>query len=584
MSAAPALLVEGTREFLCRHAPYNQMSRDALAFLISGLKLAYFAKDTPILAPEMGAVEHLHIVQRGLVGSHTIDSRLEPDATLGPGEGFPVGALSASGASTKFYFALQDTFCYLLARDDFTELRRQSPEFERFCTQAITETLKQSLAQLQSQYSQRAAEQQTLARPLAELIRRAPVTCAATAPLSEALEAMRAGTVRTIVVVDPDGAPAGIFTLLDLLQRVVLTGKPLSTLTAEVMSAPAVTLPTTATASDALQTMAERGLRQLIVVDERRVAGVVSERDLFSLQRVSMGQVTATLRSARNLDGLKRAADDIRHLTQSLLAQGVVAEPLTRTIAALNDALSRQVIEQTLAEHDLSGCDWCWLALGSEGRGEQTFATDQDNALVFAADDSSAVRRLRPQLLAFARTVNANLEAVGFPLCTGNVMASNPDLCLSVDEWKEKFLAWMREPTPAALLQANILFDFRPLYGNATLAEGLREWLNSYAQESKTLPAADGAERARDRPAPGIDPRLRDGRHDRAQGHVEPEDSRYAAVRRCRARICARFRVGGDRHRGPVARRGQAPERRGSACGRNHRRLSFPAAAAAAAK
>jgi CBS domain-containing protein len=485
VSAVPASLVEATREFLCRHAPYNRMSGDALAFLISGLKLAYFAKDTAILSPQMGAVGHLHIVQRGLVGSRTADSRLEPDATLGPGEGFPVGALSASGASTRFYFAVQDTFCYLLARDDFIELRRQSPEFERFCTQAITETLKQSLAQLQSQYSQLAAEQQTLTRPVAELIRRAPVICAATAPLSEALKAMCEGTVRTIVVVDADGAPAGIFTLIDLLQRVVLAGKPLSTPTAEVMSAPAATLPMTATASEALQTMAERGVRQLIVVDDRRVAGVVSERDLFSLQRISMGQVTTTLRSARDLDGLKRAADDIRRLTQNLLAQGIAAEPLTRTIAALNDALSRQVIEQALARHELSDCDWCWLALGSEGRGEQTFATDQDNALLFVADDGSAVLRLRPRLLAFAETVNANLDAVGFPLCTGKVMASNPDLCLSVDEWKAKFLAWLREPTPEALLKANILFDFRPLYGNATLAEALRAWLNSYVQESK---------------------------------------------------------------------------------------------------
>jgi CBS domain-containing protein len=143
-----------------------------------------------------------------------------------------------------------------------------------------------------------------------------------------------------------------------------------------------------------------------------------------------MGQVTATLRSARSLDGLKHAADDIRRLTQNLLAQGVVAEPLTRTIAALNDALSRQLIEQARAGHDLSGCDWCWLALGSEGRGEQTFATDQDNALVFVAGDGGVEERLRPKLLAFAETVNANLDAVGFPLCSGNVMASNPDLCV----------------------------------------------------------------------------------------------------------------------------------------------------------
>ena len=80
---------------------------------------------------------------------------------------------------------------------------------------------------------------------------------------------------------------------------------------------------------------------------------------------------------------LKRAGEDIRRLTQNLLAQGVGAEPLTRTIASLNDALTRRAIDLVLQRHDLDDIDWCWLALGSEGRGEQTFATDQDNALLF---------------------------------------------------------------------------------------------------------------------------------------------------------------------------------------------------------
>ena len=61
-------------------------------------------------------------------------------------------------------------------------------------------------------------------------------------------------------------------------------------------------------------------------------------------------------------------------------------------------------------------------------------------------------------------------------------MASNPELCLSMDEWKDKFLAWIREPTPQALLNANIVFDFRPLYGNTRLCDALRAWLFGYTQ------------------------------------------------------------------------------------------------------
>lgn len=336
-----------------------------------------------------------------------------------------------------------------------------------------------------------------MARPLGELVRRAPVTCGAGAPLREALERMAAGGVRTVIVVDDDGAPAGVFTLVDLLRRVALAGKPLATPLAEVMSAPAVTLAASASAYDALQCMAERGIRQIVVVEGRVPVGVVSERDLFALSRASMRQVIEGLRRADTVPALQRAALDIAGLTRSLLAQGVAAEPLTRTIATLNDALARRAIERVAAGHDLAGFDWCWLALGSEGRGEQTFATDQDNAIVFRwagppppgaasrPEADAAPEAARARLLAFAREVNEALARLGFPLCPGGVMAGNPELCLTVQEWKARFLEWIARPTPAALLQANILFDFRALHGNASLADALRDWLFAYTRGNR---------------------------------------------------------------------------------------------------
>jgi len=479
---APSPLVDATCEFLRRYAPFDRIDEQTLRALVPKLRLAFFPRDSTILSAQSGPVTQLHIVQRGLVGRRPSDTQAEPDGTLGPGEMFPVGALSAGGTTTKIFHAVDDTFCYLLARDDFVELRHASPEFERFCTQAITETLRQSLESLYSQYRQRAAEQQTLTRTLAELLRNAPVSCAASAPLREAAQKMADAKVRTIVVLDRDGAPVGMFTLVDLLRRVVLPERSLATPVSEVMTSPIVTMPASSTAYEAMHVMAERGIRQIVVVDNGRLAGVVNERDLFALSRVSMRQVTEGLDAAETIEQLARAGDDIRRLTQNLLAQGVAAEPLTRTIAALNDALSRRAIELVLERHDLGDTDWCWLALGSEGRGEQTFATDQDNALVFGASDDDDTARRRERLLVFACEVNASFDRLGFPLCTGNVMAGNPELCLSTEEWKRKFLQWIREPTPQALLNANIVFDFRALFGDTTLADALREWLFGYTQ------------------------------------------------------------------------------------------------------
>ena len=481
-ATTPPAIVEATCDFLRRFAPFNRMRDETLHTLVPKLKLAYFAKDATILSTQSGPVAHLHIVQRGIVGSRPKNAQADPDRTLGPGELFPVGALSAGGTTTKIFHAMQDMFCYLLARVDFLELRRESPEFERYCTQAITETLKQSLESLYSQYSQRAAEQQTLTRTLAELVRNVPVACAATATLREAAQQMADAKVRTIIVLDRAGAPVGMFTLVDLLQRVLLRERPLTIPVSDVMTSPIVTLPGSATAYEAMHLMAERGIRQIVVVENGRPLGVINERDLFALQRVSMREVIEELHAADSIEKLKRAGEDIRRLTQNLLAQGVGAEPLTRTIAALNDALTRRAIDLLLERHDLAGIDWCWLSLGSEGRGEQTFATDQDNALLFDARDGSEAASQRERLLAFGRDVNASLDALGFPLCTGNVMAGNPDYCMSTEEWKERFLKWIREPTPQALLNANIVFDFRALYGDTSLCDALRKWLFGYTE------------------------------------------------------------------------------------------------------
>ena len=105
---------DATKEFLRRYAPFNRMTDEALAFLVPRLQLAHFAKDARILATQSGPVAHLHIVERGLVGSRPDNAEADPDRTLGPGELFPVGALSAGGTTTRVFYAIKDTYCYLL--------------------------------------------------------------------------------------------------------------------------------------------------------------------------------------------------------------------------------------------------------------------------------------------------------------------------------------------------------------------------------------------------------------------------------------------------------------------------------------
>lgn len=127
MPAAARALTAATRAFLRAHPPFDRFTDDAMAFAISRLSVAYFAKEALILTPASGPVSHLHVIHRGMVGSRPEDPTSDPDPTLGPGELFPVAALSAGAATDRIYHAIQDTFCLRLARDDFLELRRRSP-------------------------------------------------------------------------------------------------------------------------------------------------------------------------------------------------------------------------------------------------------------------------------------------------------------------------------------------------------------------------------------------------------------------------------------------------------------------------
>ena len=322
-----------------------------------------------------------------------------------------------------------------------------------------------------------ADEQQTFARPLRALVQRAAVTCEERRTLAEVAALMRSQGVGSVVVVDAQARPVGIVTSHDMVRVAAESGGGRKA--AEIMSPDPVSLPAHALAYEAAVTMTARRIRHILVMDEGRLIGVVSERDLFSLQRLGLGEITMELRLAGDLEVLSALAAEIRKLTQRLVEQGVAPEQLMLFVSVLNDRLSQRVIEIVRKRHDLERISWCWLAFGSEGRFEQTLATDQDNGLIFVAHEGGELSRVRARLIGFAREVNEALDACGFPLCKGNIMASNPALCLSREEWQAKMSGWIAVSMPKALLDAAICFDFRALYGDASLVVSLREWVSA---------------------------------------------------------------------------------------------------------
>lgn len=197
-----------------------------------------------------------------------------------------------------------------------------------------------------------------------------------------------------------------------------------------------------------------------------------------------LSKLKQALKSLGQLSEAASLAAQIAAYARQLVVAGYAGDLVAKTLSILNDALARRVIELTAKRHRLPAVDWCWLALGSEGRHEQTFVSDQDNGLIFSAADAQEAELLRELFLPFARDVNEQLALCGFTLCPGDIMASNPAWCLSLEEWRRQFQDWVRRPEPKALLNASIFFDLRPLYGEVSLADNLSKLLLSLTTDT----------------------------------------------------------------------------------------------------
>jgi len=472
MSDSPAPhLLQQEMALWRRHAPFDAMAPEALRTLVLAAEQAYFAPEEVIACPDDGPATALFVVKSGLVSAHQGLAELAGGWQYEAGDCFPMAALMNGRAVTATYRADSDVFVWRVPADTVKAVAAVSPPLAAHLSERVLQLLQLAGREQARQATQAALAQQSMERPLRELMRPKVLSVGPDTPLELALRAMSQRRVGSVLVVDADHRPLGILTRDDVLDRVTLPQRPLHTAIGQVMSQPVRSLGVQHTAQEAALLMSRYTLRHVPVVDGGRLVGIVSERDLFALSRLSVQRVSSELRAADHVAAVLEQAPRIRELARLLAGQGVGAKTLTGLIAHLNDLLTERLVQLHATALGLDLGQAAWLAFGSEGRGEQTLATDQDNGIVFASEQPD---QDRPRWLALGAAVCDSLNEAGFPLCRGGVMARNPDCCRSVQEWREAFLTWLNQGTPEDLLRVSIFFDARPVAGQAAWAEPLR--------------------------------------------------------------------------------------------------------------
>ncbi|WP_085591345.1 DUF294 nucleotidyltransferase-like domain-containing protein [Pseudomonas sp. B14(2017)] len=498
--------IQGTLQFLQRFPPFNQMEHSHLAYLVEQCQLRFYASGESIVKPADGPVEHFYIVKQGrVVGErqHLVKPGVETTFEITSGECFPLAALLGERATRTEHLAGEDTFCLQLNKAAFIRVFSMSEVFRDFALRGVSSLLDQVNQQVRQRAVETLGTQYSLNTPLGELAMRHPVVCSPDTPLRDAVRLMHEQQVGSIVVVDPQRYPTGIFTLRDLRQVVAAADADLGAPIARHMTAQPFYLSPQASAFDAAMAMTERHIAHVCLVENRRLCGVVSERDLFSLQRVDLVHLARTIRHAPRLDTLVSLRGEISQLVERMLAHGASSTQITQIITLLNDHTVCRVIELALAERGDPGVPFSWLCFGSEGRREQTLHTDQDNGILFEAADGAEADAIRARLLPLAQYINQCLAQCGFTLCKGNVMAGNPELCLSRSEWARRFAGFVREASPENLLGSSIYFDLRVVWGDEQGCEQLRQGLLEQVADNRIFQRMMADNALRQRPPVG---------------------------------------------------------------------------------
>ncbi len=317
--------------------------------------------------------------------------------------------------------------------------------------------------------------------PVNSICRAPAITCPPELGLVEMARRMKTANISGIVVVDHD-TPVGIVTLRDLRNLIADVGNKIETLTVgEVMKTGLITIRTGDYLFKAIFLMAKHNIHRLVVVDEcDRLFGVITDTDLLRIQIRTPLYLVQEIESATAIEDLRLISSKMTGMLQYAVKTTADAQSLIQLISHFNDALTRRLI------YLLDGCHnvrlpigAAFLALGSEGREEQTLRTDQDNAIVYR-DNLTSEEKLETQR--FAERIVSALEFVGVPLCPGKMMANNPDWCHSLSEWKQLTERWIKMPGADETVHFGVFQDLRVLHGEKSLEDELRNHISEYVR------------------------------------------------------------------------------------------------------
>ncbi len=499
-----------TYEVLARTDPFEILEPDVLRDLAEKVEIRTYSANDYVFRQGEPSQDALFVIASGLAELAVTNGR-GVETVIGlrrPYDFFGETVVLSQHRYPSSVRVKNAMICCLISRKNLEPLMYNYPEFCGFFNTLLAERMRLIYEELVAEQSYESSSGISgfnfglFRKRVSEVMSHPVVTCRTGDLVTEASKLMSEKDIDAVVVLDRENKPGGILTEKNLVRYLIANQRyPVDSCRVEqVMFSNLSGVRPHAFIGQALVGMMRNNTRHLIVMERGELVGIVSMVDLVKTQSAGTLMLTRDIESQPDMGGLSLVNREVRKILKEMVEERATLYEIFDVMSELRERLIRRAIQLSEENMKLEGwgplpAEYCWINMGSGARYEQSFGTEQENALIFADPEKSRLEKTSAYFKKLAELIVANLEKCGFERCAGCVTSAD-------DHWRKPCSAWMSG------IEGNIrdmadytshivpLLDFRPVWGNLSLGEEFRKkfiaafqrWLKIKSPESAYSP------------------------------------------------------------------------------------------------
>ncbi len=456
--------------FIAQIDPFSRLPEKLLQKVTATIKIIYLAKGEVIPPPQTEQEKFLYIVRTGAVEQRlkdgTLRGRLEEEDVFG----FSLFSASETRYQIK---AIDNTLLYLIPAETIYYIQSQYPEYAQHFTDKPEERIYSAVEstwtdvnsssffytvdQVSSEHYTEVNADDSIRR-VAQIMHSNDASCA---------------------IVKDNNRLVGIVTGSDLIGRAIAAGMSTDLPVSDIMTLQPSSIGPKETVFDAAISMMEKNIKNLPIVKDERVIGLLSLQQLFQNQRIQAVYLIDKIKKAGSEAELAQYMPERDRIFQKLANDKVPANLISTILSIIMDAVNQRLIEIAIDRLGRAPCDFAWIVSGSHARKEVNILSDQDSGIIMS---DQATAKDKVYFLHLAMIVTKGMALCGYELCSGKFMGVTPKWCQPLSMWRAYYKKWIKNPDYERLLNLSVFLDTRVLYGN-------KEYRNILINEFKEMTA-----------------------------------------------------------------------------------------------